>query len=232
MRCPLAANLRLPSGIVRAWPLLLILAAWTAAAGDAAAQTTLPPTTPPLPVIDATEHKRNFIYRLSLGDRIRVAVFQEEELSAIPRVDARGRVSLPLVGEVEVAGLTLTEAQARIEAAFRDGRFLRAPQVNIVVEEYAPREISVLGQVRNPGKFALPVESTLTVVEAVTRAGGFTDIARGSAVRVTRIGPDGKETNFDVDVDSVIRGRGRGRIEDNSLLLEAGDIVFVPERLI
>lgn len=231
MRRP-PATTRHRSALARVASLLFASIACFATPGNGKAQTALPPTTPPLPIIDATEHKRNFIYRLSLGDRIRVAVFQEDELSSIPRIDARGRVSLPLVGEVDVAGLTLAEAQARIEAAFRDGRYLRAPRVTIVVEEYAPREISVLGQVRNPGKYALPVESTLTVVEAVTRAGGFTDIARGTAVRVTRIGIDGKETIFDVDVESVIRGRGRGRIEDNSLLLEAGDIVFVPERLI
>ena len=176
--------------------------------------------------------KKNFIYRLSLGDRIRVAVFQEDDLSAIPRVNARGMVTLPLIGDVRVSGLTVSEAQGRIEKALKDGRFMRAPQVNITVEEYAAREVSILGQVRNPGKYALPVESTLTVVELVTRAGGFTDIGKGTEVRVTRIGPDGQETNFTIDVDSVIRGRGKSRVEDNSMLLEAGDIVYVPERFI
>lgn len=181
---------------------------------------------------DIPVSKKNFIYRLSLGDRIRVAVFQEDDLSAIPRINAQGMVTLPLIGDVRVSGLTVSEAQSHIERAFRDGRFLRSPQVNITVEEYAPREVSILGQVRNPGKYALPVESTLTVVELVTRAGGFTDIGKGTEVRVTRIGPDGQETNFTVDVESVIRGRGKSRVEDNSMLLEAGDIVYVPERFI
>jgi len=147
-------------------------------------------------------------------------------------VNARGMVTLPLIGDVRVSGLTVSEAQGRIEKALKDGRFMRAPQVNITVEEYAAREVSILGQVRNPGKYALPVESTLTVVELVTRAGGFTDIGKGTEVRVTRIGPDGQETNFTIDVDSVIRGRGKSRVEDNSMLLEAGDIVYVPERFI
>ena len=181
---------------------------------------------------DVPASKKHFIYRLSLGDRIRVAVFQEDDLSSIPRVNAQGTVTLPLIGDIKVAGLTVNEAQARIEKALRDGRFMRNPQVNITVEEYAAREVSILGQVRNPGKYALPVESTLTVVELVTRAGGFTDIAKGSEVRVTRISPDGKETNFTIDVESVIRGRGKSRVEDNSMLLEAGDIVYVPERII
>ena len=181
---------------------------------------------------DIPTAKKHFIYRLSLGDRIRVAVFQEDDLSAIPRINAQGTITLPLIGDIKVSGLTISEAQTKIEQAFKEGRFLRSPQVNITVEEYAPREVSILGQVRNPGKYALPVESTLTVVELVTRAGGFTDIAKGTEVRVTRIGPDGKEKNFTVDVDSVIRGRGKSRVEDNSMLLEAGDIVYVPERII
>ena len=187
---------------------------------------------PSVPPAELAMPKKNFIYRLSLGDRIRVAVFQEDDLSAIPRVNAQGKITLPLVGDVQVTGLTISEAQARIEQSFRDGRFLRAPQVNITVEEFAAREVSILGQVRNPGKYALPVESTLTVVELVTRAGGFTDIGKGTEVRITRIGPDGRETNFTVDVESVIRGKGKSRVEDNSILLESGDIVYVPERFI
>lgn len=205
--------------------LFAAIAAVTFAATGLRAQA--PAVDPEVPV-----SKKNFIYRLSLGDRIRVAVFQEDDLSAIPRVNARGTVTLPLIGEVRVSGLTVIEAQERIERALVEGRFMRAPQVNITVEEYAAREVSILGQVRNPGKYALPVESTLTVVELVTRAGGFTDIGKGTEVRVTRIGPDGRETNFTVDVESVIRGRGKSRVEDNSMLLEAGDIVFVPERFI
>lgn len=187
---------------------------------------------PSIPAAELAMPKKNFIYRLSLGDRIRVAVFQEDDLSAIPRVNAQGLITLPLVGDIQVTGLTISEAQSRIEASFREGRFLRSPQVHITVEEYAAREVSILGQVRNPGKYALPVESTLTVVELVTRAGGFTDIGKGTEVRITRIGQDGRETNFSVDVESVIRGRGKSRIEDNSMLLESGDIVYVPERFI
>jgi polysaccharide biosynthesis/export protein len=205
--------------------LLAAIAVLTIAGAGLRAQT-------PAADADIPVSKKNFIYRLSLGDRIRVAVFQEDDLSAIPRVNAQGTVTLPLIGEVRVAGLTVIEAQTRIERALVDGRFMRAPQVNITVEEYAAREVSILGQVRNPGKYALPVESTLTVVELVTRAGGFTDIGKGTEVRVTRIGPDGRETNFTIDVESVIRGRGKSRVEDNSMLLEAGDIVFVPERFI
>lgn len=175
---------------------------------------------------------RAIAYTIALTDRLRIAVFQEADLSVISRVDSKGRVNLPLVGEVVVAGRTIAEAQQVIEAAYRDGRFLRAPQVTINVEEYAPREISVQGEVRNPGRLSLPIEAGMTILEAITRAGGFTDTARGNSVNITRILPDGTTRVITVDVQSMIRGRASANVEDSTMLLLPGDIVYVPQRLI
>lgn len=185
-----------------------------------------------LPVLAQVADKKNYIHTLSLADRVRVAVFQEEDLTSLTRIDARGRVNLPLVGEIAIGGLTVVEAQAAIEQAYRDGRFLRNPQVTVSVEEYAPREVSIQGRIRNAGRYTLPIESTYTVVELVTKAGGIDDIGKGSAVTVTRILPDGTKKVFTVDVDSVIKGRKDAKVEDTTLLLQPGDIVYVPERLI
>ncbi len=171
-------------------------------------------------------------YVLTNTDRIRIAVYQEEDLSLIARIDSQGRINLPLVGEVAIAGLKVGDAQEAIENAYREGRFLRAPRVTISVEEYASREVSIQGQVRSPGRYPLPIEASMTILELVTRAGGFTDTAKGTAVRVTRINRDGTKTNFEVDVDSLIRGRRGANVSDNSLVLEPGDIIFVPERFI
>ncbi len=171
-------------------------------------------------------------YVISLTDRLRISVYQEDDLSVISRVDAKGTVNLPLVGEVKIAGLTVSEAQKIIEDAYRDGRYLRAPQVTINVEEYASREVSISGMIRNPGRFPLPVESNMTVLELVTKAGGLTDTAKGTAVSVTRISPEGKKEVFTIDVESLIKGRDRAKAADNSLILQAGDIVYVPERII
>ncbi len=176
--------------------------------------------------------KKNYIHTLTLADRVRIVVFQEEDLTSLTRIDARGRVNLPLIGEIAIGGFTVIEAQAAIEAAYREGRFLRNPQVTVSVEEYAPREVSIQGQIRNAGRYTLPIESTLTVVELVTKAGGITDIGKGSAVTVTRIMPNGTKKVFTVDVDSVIRGRKDSKTDDSAMLLQPGDIVYVPERLI
>lgn len=176
--------------------------------------------------------KAPFVYRLTVTDRLRVSIFQEDDLAEIGRVDAAGNIKLKLVGDIHVAGLTVNEAQKAIEQAYREKRFLRNPQATIAIEEYAPRAVSIQGQIRNPGPYTLPNESTFSIVELVTKAGGFTDIAKGSSVMVTRITPDGKKQTFTVDVDSIIRGKKNSGTENSPLLLEPGDIVYVPERII
>jgi polysaccharide export outer membrane protein len=176
--------------------------------------------------------KKNYIHTLGLADRVRVAVYQEDDLTSLTRIDARGRINLPLLGEITIGGLTVVEAQAAIEHAYKEGRFLRNPQVTISVEEYAPREVSIQGAIRSAGRYTLPIESTLTVVELVTKAGGITDIGKGTAVTVTRILPDGTKKVYTVDVDSAIRGKRDTKSDESALMLMPGDIVYVPERLI
>ncbi|MBL9215511.1 MAG: polysaccharide biosynthesis/export family protein [Opitutaceae bacterium] len=176
--------------------------------------------------------KKSYSHTLTLADRIRVVVYQEDDLTSMTRIDARGRINLPLIGEVAIGGLTVAQAQTAIENAYKEGRFLRNPQVTVSVEEYAPREVSIQGQVVSPGRYTLPIESTFSVVELVTKAGGITNIGKGTAVTITRLLPDGTKQVFTVDVDSIIRGRKDTKVDDNTLLLMPGDIVYVPERLI
>ena len=207
----------------------LLLALCAIASALVAQEDASPAVSAPRPAAGTTTSPA---YVLTNTDRVRVAIYQEEDLSLIARIDSQGRINLPLVGEVSVAGLKVMEAQQAIENAYRDGRFLRNPRVTISVEEYASREVSIQGQVRSPGRYPLPIESSMTIIELVTRAGGFTDTAKGTAVKITRILPDGSKKNFEVDVDSLIKGRRSANVSDNSLILEPGDIIFVPERLI
>ncbi len=180
-----------------------------------------------------TENKKSYVHRLQLADRVRVAIYQEEDLTTTARVDARGMVNLPLIGDVQIGGMTVNEAQDLIQIRYREGRFLRSPQVTVSVEDYAPREVSISGQVRSPGRYSLPNESTFTVVELVMKAGGLTDIGKGTAVTVTRVKADGTRETFTVDVESIIKGKRQGsKNDDNSFLLLPGDLVNVPERLI
>ena len=141
-------------------------------------------------------------------------------------------INLPLVQELRVDGLTINEAERMVENAFREGRFLRKPQVTITVEDYGPREVTIGGSVKVPARYPLPLETSMTLLDLVSKAGGFMDTAKGTAVRVTRIQPDGSVTTLVFDVESILKGKKDARAEDSSLVLEPNDIVYVPERII
>lgn len=197
-----------------------MLAGWLPARGE---------TAPAQP-----DARRTLPYRIITNDRLGVHIFQEDDLGIVARVDSRGNINLNLVGEVHVYGQTLQEAERGIEEAYVSGRYLRHPKVTLTVEELAPREISIQGYVKSPGRFALPIETATTLADMISRAGGFQDTAKGTAVRVTRILPDGSTKVYEVDVDSVQKGREKSRekVEKANMLLEPGDIIYVPERII
>jgi polysaccharide biosynthesis/export protein len=171
-------------------------------------------------------------YRIRAADKLGIRIFQEDNLSIVPRVDAKGTVNLTLIGELRIAGMTVNEAEQAIGNAYIENRLLKNPRVTITVEEYAPREVTIQGMVKEPKRYSLPLESTLTLLELVTKAGGFTDTAKGDSVRITRVLPDGTTQTFTRDVDSLIKGKKNAKTEDSSLVLEPDDIVYVPERVI
>ncbi|MEY2880843.1 MAG: hypothetical protein RLZZ15_3223 [Verrucomicrobiota bacterium] len=184
---------------------------------------------------NAGEQVRTIAYRITATDRIAIVVIGEPELNvASKRVDAGGNIGLALLpAPLHIAGLTTSEAQAAIENAYKEGRILRSPQVSINIEEYAPREVSISGPgIKQQGKFSLPPETVLTVAGLVLRAGGFTDIAKGGAVTVTRTMPNGLPKTFELDIASLLKGKISKRPEDMTFALESGDIIYVPEKII
>jgi len=189
----------------------------------------------PLPQPSTTAQalaKKSKPYRIANSDRLRIEIFPEDDLLMQCRVDAKGCVNLKLVGEVTLIGMTVQEAEKAIENAYRDGRYLRSPQVRINVEEYAPREVFISGDVRSPARYVMPIETAMTVVDLVQKAGGLTDTAKGTEVRVSRTLPNGKQQVFIVDVETFLKAKKKSKVEDTSLELEPGDNVFVPQRII
>ncbi|KPF72711.1 sugar transporter [Bosea sp. AAP35] len=120
-------------------------------------------------------------YRLASGDRLRVIVFGQDNLSNIYAVDGSGRISMPLIDTVEVQGRTTQELEKAIEAKLRGG-FLREPKVSVEVDTYRP--FFVLGEVTNSGQF--PYVNGMTVQTAVAIAGGFTPRGQRAYAEVTR----------------------------------------------
>lgn len=214
---------------------LLILAALLGSAAlPARAQapaTTTTSTTAPAAVAPAGEVP-DPAYKFVNGDLVSINVYGEGELSLAQKIDSRGRIRLALVGDIELAGRSVREAETLIERLYVDRRILKNPMVNISIQSYAVRDISILGAVRGPGKMAFPPEkSTLDITDVITRAGGFLPTARSDSVRITRIGADGRETTSEINVEAMLTRRGAGPDTPKEFAILPGDRIWIPERL-
>jgi polysaccharide export outer membrane protein len=170
-------------------------------------------------------------YTLTELDAVSIQVFGEPDLSKEQRIDGEGNIRMGLIGTIGIAGLTLREAEAKMQQVYVEKRYLRDPQISIQVTEYAPRYVSVLGKVNKPGRVQLEKESNgIRLVDAISAVGGFSGIAKADAVRITRTSADGKETTVVIDAEALINGRNTDT-PDEFESLQPGDVVFVPERL-
>ncbi|MCP4606875.1 MAG: polysaccharide export protein [Proteobacteria bacterium] len=159
---------------------------------------------------------------LGPGDVFDVRVYGEKDLSSTFRVASDGTIDYPLLGTVQVNKMTPTEVVKVLEGGLKDGEFLKKPQVSIFVKEYNSKKVFIFGQVKKPGTF--PYQEGMSVVEAISIAGGFTAMARGNDTTVTRI-VDGKKKRFGVPVEEIGQGKAA------NFVLRPGDILFVPERI-
>lgn len=120
-------------------------------------------------------------YTLASGDRLRVIVFGQEDLSNLYNVDGSGRITMPLISSVEVSGLTTREVSDRVATKLRNG-FIREPKVTVEIDTYRP--FYILGEVARAGQF--PYVTGMTVQTAVAIAGGFTPRAAQSYASLSR----------------------------------------------
>lgn len=153
------------------------------------------------------------------GDVFEVRVFEEESLTGSYRIEADGSFIYPFLGRLVVTGLTGSELAELIRQGLADG-YMRSPQVTVFVEEYNSRKVSVIGEVRNPGRYAY--RAGMTLVEAIAEAGGTTESAVVSTMRVTRRGDD-EELSMEIPFKEITQGRVR------DFPLAPGDIIFVAE---
>ena len=159
---------------------------------------------------------------LGAGDVFDVRVFGEASLSGTYRVGPDGAIDYPLIGAVEVAGLEPSAVAVLLRDRLRDGEFLVDPHVSVFVQEYASKRISVVGSVGQPGTF--PVTPGMTLVQAISLAGGFSETADRNGTTLTRR-VDGEVRHFRIPVDDITSGR------TNDIPVGAGDIINVPRRV-
>jgi polysaccharide export outer membrane protein len=130
------------------------------------------------------------VEKLGVGDAVHVTVFQQPDLTIDARVDDKGAISMPLAGQVKVAGLTTTAAAAQIAEALKRGKFLNNPQVSVALTTVRSRQVSVLGQVARPGRYPLD-ESSSQLADVIAAAGGVLPTGSESVI-VTRNGKEQK----------------------------------------
>lgn len=159
-------------------------------------------------------------YTLGADDVLKVTVYREEELDREVRVSTSGCISLPLLGEVKVEGLTVSQVEQSLTERFR--KYIKKPQVTVFIKEYAT--ISVTGQVTEPGSF--PLKGELGVLEAIGLAKGFTKIASQNDVKIMRT-ENGEKVTITVRVADISKKGDKTQ----DVPLRRGDIVFVPESL-
>lgn len=169
-------------------------------------------------------------YRLSSGDTISVTVFGEPDLALSQRIDGQGKIVMPLLGEVVLHGHTIREAEVMLEERYIGEEFLKKPEVTVQIVGFKARTFYIFGQVRSPGTKAFPPDrSRLSLIEAISMAGDFTDFARTSAVQIKRRKESGEQIVIDVDARSLIAGDVSRSLSEDILILP-DDLVFVPER--
>lgn len=160
-------------------------------------------------------------YILAPGDTLDLMVYKEPDLSMRSKIARDGRVQLPLLGEVAVAGMSVREAQNRIRDLY-NADYLVDPQIYLNIASYVQRKITVIGQVQSPGSYELMGTESLGILEAVGMAGGFTRIADTKNIQVKRkVG--GKTELFKVNSKRLDDEKGGG------FKVLPGDIVTVGE---
>lgn len=160
-------------------------------------------------------------YRLGPGDTIRIQVFQSPDLTLDTRVGEDGGITFPLIGAVAIGNLTLDQAGRAIGQKLADGKFLVDPQVTITLVQNRSSQVSVLGQVKQPGSF--PLESYGTRLSQVLAiAGGITPTGADTVILTgTR---DGKRFRSEIDVSGMFLGK----TPDEDVRIGGGDVIFVP----
>ncbi|MDO9197559.1 polysaccharide export protein EpsE [Rhodoferax sp.] len=159
-------------------------------------------------------------YPLGAGDAIRVQVFQNPDLTIETRVSENGSITYPLIGAVDLGGISIAAAEKKIADALQKGGFIQKPQVNIVLTQIRGNQVAVLGQVNRPGRFPLETANT-RLSDMLANAGGATqggdDVVVVSGVR------NGQPFRKQIDIPSLFLSEKM----QNDIVLQGGDSIYV-----
>ena len=164
-------------------------------------------------------------YAIGIGDVIEISVWKSPELSVSVPVRPDGRVSVPLLGDIQAAGMTPLALKEQLTQGFR--KYVTAPEVSVVIKEINSRKVFVTGEVKTPGAYDLQPRTKL--MQVLSLAGGLTPYARGKVIvlRDNRESKDqggGPDKRYEIDIKSIVSGK---RPQDN-IVLQPGDTLIFP----
>ena len=165
-------------------------------------------------------HAQNTDYPLGAGDAIKIQVFQNPDLTIETRVSENGSITYPLIGAMELGGLSIAVAEKKIAGALQTGGFIQNPQVNIVLLQIRGNQVSVLGQVNRPGRFPLEIANT-RLSDMLANAGGAT--VNGDDIAIVVGMRNGKLFRKKIDIPSIFLD---DKLQDN-IVLQGGDSIYV-----
>ena len=177
-----------------------------------------PATTQKPETTDAKGHDNTYI--IGNDDLLSINVWKETEISRSVPVRSDGKISLPLVGEVQAAGNTPLKLEQDISAKLKS--YIAEPEVTVIVQQVNSQKFSILGQVNRPGSY--PIANTATVLDAIAIAGGFRDFAKQKSIYVLRQNPDGSQARIPFNYKEVVKGKSPGQ----NIKLQPRDTIIVP----
>ena len=158
-------------------------------------------------------------YVIGAQDVLDISVWKEPDVSRVVPVRPDGKVSLPLLNDVQAAGLTPGQLAAQVTESLK--KYVTNPQVTVIVTVINSQRVYILGEVTRPGAF--PLIPGMSVLQALSSAGGFTQFAKIKSIFVRRM-EDGKEVKYPFNYKDVINGKR----PEQDILLKAGDTIVVP----
>ncbi len=161
-------------------------------------------------------------YRIGVGDKIEIGVFGHEDLAKVVEVRSDGTINYPLIGDIRVMGKTVAEIDAEITRVLGKD-YLVDPQVSVDVREYQSQWVTIIGEVRTPGKYVL--KRNMRVIDVLAEAGGATKEA-GSQILITRQNQDGPPRQIALDRNRLLSQDN----QETNIPLQHGDILAVGER--
>jgi polysaccharide export outer membrane protein len=181
--------------------------------GPAAAQGSLPSVAASGPTVATNSTD----YKMVVGDKLRVEVYKDPQMSQSLQIRPDGKITLPLVGDVAAAGKTPAALRDMLTTSLKD--FITNPVVTVIVIEAQPQTVSVIGEVNAPGTH--PIKAQTTVIEALAMAGGFKDFANTKNITIQRSTPTGT-TRIKFNYKDAIKS------ETKQMCVQPGDVIIVP----